>query len=538
MFRTLMRWLRINPLDLQLRRTAKKGGKRILLYWNRGLGDIALGLFAVVQRVRERIPGAEITFLTRPNLIEGFSLLEGIRVIPIPGWKRGEPCPLPVDKKQFDLVLQNVSPTDWVRWQIGQVVPRLKWDPTNESLFEKFHLPGGVIGVQVTAETTYALWRNWPEERWRELFAQSSDTFVLFGFGDKPVFEAPNVIDLRGKTTLMELLSIVKHRCRALILPDSGILSMVYYLDEQFPIKVLSLWADPYNGILKQAVASPNQQLIHLPLIAERKDLSTLSAERVIETLHPSKVGCVLLAGGQGTRLGHTGPKGTFVIAGKSLFQWFCEKVPPTMPIAVMTSPLNHDATVAFFEERANFGRRVFFFQQETLNGIPNGNGSVFRSFARAGLNERFAEEGIGWISLCFIDNPLADPLDPALLAAARERDADVAVQCVARLPQENTGVIQETGGKVRIVEYIEQPEGTLANTGRMVFKAEFFRCAAAIELPWHFVTKQGVQRRELFLFDVLPFAKKVEIVRADRRGCFAPLKNAAAIPMIEGLLK
>lgn len=532
MFRTLSRLLGINPFESKL----KKSGRRILLYWNRGLGDIALGLFAVVQKIRELVPNAEITFLTRPNLVEGFSMLEGVRVIPVPGWKRGEKCPLPVDKKQFDLVLEDVSPTDWVSWQLGIVTPKLKWNRDNEDLFRKFSIPEGAIGVQVEAESGYALWRNWPEERWRELFALGSDPFVLFGFGDKPVFD--NVIDLRGKTTLMELLSIVKNRCKAVILPDSGLLSMIYYLDESFPIKVISLWADPYNGILKQAVASPNPQLEHVPLIAEKKDLSTVSVERVVEALKPSKVGCVLLAGGQGTRLGHSGPKGTFVIAGKSLFQWFCEKVPPATPIAIMTSPLNHEATVAFFAEHENFGRQVFFFRQEMRKGVPNGNGSVFRSFARAGLNERFAEEGIGWISLSFIDNPLADPMDGQLLKRARQTDADVTVQCVERLPQEKTGVVKEMDGKVQIVEYIDNPEGTLANTGRMIFKAEFFRCAAAIELPWHFVVKQGVKRGELFLFDVLPYAKRVEVVKAERDKCFAPLKNAEEIAAIEEALR
>lgn len=67
-----------------LERTAKKGGKKILLGWNRGLGDIALGLYAMVQRIREIVPNAEITFVVRENLRDGFSMLEGVKTIVAP----------------------------------------------------------------------------------------------------------------------------------------------------------------------------------------------------------------------------------------------------------------------------------------------------------------------------------------------------------------------------------------------------------------------------------------------------------------------
>src|SRR3989338_3724840 len=109
-----------------LNRCAKRGGKKILLGWNRGLGDIALGLYAMVHRIRELIPEAEITFLTRPNLREGFTLLEHTKVLVAPEWKRGQAQSvkktlqqLQTDPKAFDLIIENPSPTDWVRWQRG-----------------------------------------------------------------------------------------------------------------------------------------------------------------------------------------------------------------------------------------------------------------------------------------------------------------------------------------------------------------------------------------------------------------------------------
>src|SRR5579871_4557687 len=113
-FRTLSRWLLPNPLDRSLSKTAKKEGRKILLGWNRGLGDIALGLYAIIQRIREKIPDAEITFLTRENLRDGFSLLKNIEILIAPDWKRGEVVSvsktlrqLNIDPKQFDLIIEK-----------------------------------------------------------------------------------------------------------------------------------------------------------------------------------------------------------------------------------------------------------------------------------------------------------------------------------------------------------------------------------------------------------------------------------------------
>ena len=270
MFRTFSRLFLPNPLDWMLKRCAKRGGQKILLGWNRGLGDIALGLFAIVERIRELVPNAEITFLTRPNLQDGFSMLEGVKTLIADHWQRGPVDvkatlrQLGIDPKTFDLIIERPSPTDWVRWQRGKVVPRLKWDAKWERLYEKFRLPEGFIyiGVQAVVETKYGAWRNWPHQQ--KLFDRlemfPNVKALLFGAEDKTQFRNANIIDLRGQTMLFELLSIIKNRCRSVILPDSGILSMVYYLNALFPLQVISLWADPDHGILKQNVASPNAQ--------------------------------------------------------------------------------------------------------------------------------------------------------------------------------------------------------------------------------------------------------------------------------------
>lgn len=299
MFRTFARIFLPNRLDFLSKRAKRRSQKRILLAWNRGLGDIALGLYAVVHRIRFWIPDAEITFLIRENLREGFSLLENVRTIVAPDWVRGEKVDvvktllsLGRHPSEFDLIIPAASPTDWVRWQLGHLVPRLKWKAEYDELCQTFDLPDSLtyVGVQVQAETNYGLWRNWPEERWRELFdrllVDDKMRVILFGYGAEPSFSHERLIDLRGKTSLLQLLSIIKNKCRFLIVPDSGILSMAYYLDVAFPLKILSLWADPRHGILKQNVASPNPLLVHRPLIGEHRDLSTILAEDVLKHVH------------------------------------------------------------------------------------------------------------------------------------------------------------------------------------------------------------------------------------------------------------
>jgi ADP-heptose:LPS heptosyltransferase len=303
MWRTFSRIFLPNPLDWRLKRCAKKGGRKILIGWNRGLGDLALGLYAIIHRIKEIIPNAHITFLTRKNLQDGFSLLEGIDVLVASDWKRGEAYSVPrtlsqlqIDFRSFDLILAAPSPTDWVHWQRGKLVPRLRWKAAHDSLWRQFDLPATYtyIGVQVEAETPYGLWRNWPVNRWEEFFARlrtyPSIRVLLFGVGHSPLFSCSNVIDLRGKTSLCELLSIIKSRCAAVILPDSGILSMVYYLDESFSIHVISLWGDPHHGILKQNVASPNPLLLHSPLIGRLRDLSSVTVDALWEVLCPHQL--------------------------------------------------------------------------------------------------------------------------------------------------------------------------------------------------------------------------------------------------------
>ncbi len=587
MFRTLKRLCLPNPFDAQLKRCAKRGGKKILLGWNRGLGDIALGLFAMVERIREKIPDAEISFITRSNLKDGFSLLRGVRVFVDPDLRRGECWEIPIslrkiemDPKAFDLVIARPNPTDWVSWQRGKVTPKLEWDAAHEDLWKKFDLPDGFIyiGVQVVVETSYGPWRNWPLRHYEQLFSRleqfSNVKVILFGSDEKTEFPHKNLIDLRGKTTLFELLSIVRHRCSQMVLPDSGILSMVYYLNLQFPIHVISLWGDPNHGILKQAVASPNLALRHTPMIGALRDLSTVTVDQMMNALFPikplqtcvrasdvpagscEKVGSIILAGGQGSRLKIEGPKGIFSVLGKSLFERLCEKAPKeNFPIAIMTSPLNHEETVEFFAKHENFGREIYFFQQEMqpfldekkrpLKGAPapNGNGSVFASFVKAGLHEVFMQKGIDLVTIVPVENPLADPADRSLIQYARLKGSDAVIKCVLReSPSESMGAIVEREGRLEVLEYTDLDPSVsyvYSNTGMMAMKLSFLCQMAKVDLPVHWVkksipgTKKWGWKGEKFIFDCFPFGE-ISALCYSKKDCYAPLKSLDSLSLIE----
>ncbi|MBI5274244.1 MAG: hypothetical protein HY860_04235, partial [Chlamydiales bacterium] len=234
-----------NPFDRLLKQAKKKQQYRFLILWNRGLGDIPLGLYALNIRIKTMIPDAKITYLTRSDLISGFKMLPQIDVMVDPQMKRGEKVDiahtlkrLEHSIKNFDIILEKPDPTNWVSWQLGKVVPKLQFQPSWDDLGKKFALVGrGYIGTHVDTETGqyYGYEKNWPKKYWIELFKQLDKPIILFGMKKDEYFHFPNIIDLRGETSLEEMLCIIKNHCCDLIVPDSGILSMAYYVDEQFP---------------------------------------------------------------------------------------------------------------------------------------------------------------------------------------------------------------------------------------------------------------------------------------------------------------
>jgi len=266
-----------------------------------------------------------------------------------------------------------------------------------------------------------------------------------------------------------------------------------------------------------------------------------------LETM-PSLSGCLILAGGQGTRLGFKGPKGCVQLPlkeKKTLFQILFEKVKdPKALIAVMTSPLNHEATVAYLEKEAFFGlENVCFFKQEMEGESPNGNGKAFTYFCKAGIWEKWRKKGAKYLQVLPIDNPLAIPFDEMLLKANQE--VELVLRGVKRKgADEKIGVILK-GKTLKVEEYTEATylnRNFLGNTGIFSCSLDFVKRAASISLPLHTVRKKiedrWISKKEYFIFDLFPYAKTFKLLLSDRKKYFAPIKNASGLDSLETALK
>ncbi len=264
-------------------------------------------------------------------------------------------------------------------------------------------------------------------------------------------------------------------------------------------------------------------------------------AEDIIP-VNPQRVASVILAGGQGTRLGVNGPKGLYEVLGRSLFSHLMEKVPVDAPVAVMTSPMNHDETVSFFQRH---GFVASFFQQDVLPLLndqgesvglgPDGNGGVYQNLVASGLLDAFEAKGVDTVIISPVDNPLADPVDQRLLAHHRQTGAEVTIKCVERIAGESMGALTEHG----IVEYfaIENDVYAFSYVGQVALSTQFIRKAASLDLPYHRVLKKGVWKRERLLFDAFSVADKIEALCYERAACYGPIKGPECKAKTEELL-
>ncbi len=301
--------------------------------------------------------------------------------------------------------------------------------------------------------------------------------------------------------------------------------------------------------------------------------------EKGLTLLSKGLMGCLIVAGGQATRLKFDGPKGMYplsLVKKKSLFQLFAEKVVAAskltkydLQLAIMTSPLNHDITVDFFKENHFFGLKpsqLSFFSQETLpflddNGNlflendesiakgPNGNGLALRHFVESGTWKKWYDQGVRYLNFILIDNVLADPFDAELLGFHHRKRSDVVVKCTSRQnPEEKVGILTDNNGKVEVVEYTEIPDNdkfksdACANISLFSFNMQFVEKVAKKQLPLHLAYKKALNlgketmawKFEYFIFDLLPLAKHVEVLLYPRERCFSPLKNASGCDSIE----
>lgn len=304
--------------------------------------------------------------------------------------------------------------------------------------------------------------------------------------------------------------------------------------------------------------------------------------------LSEGKLGCLIVAGGQGTRLGFDKAKGTFPVSPvkkKSLFQIFAEKTlacgkksHQILQLAIMTSEENEAEIKEFFKNNEYFGlnpSQLSFFSQKSLTLLdlqgnlflenpytiskgPDGNGNSLKLFYLSGIYEDWLNKGVEFVNYVLIDNPLADPFDVKLLDFQSRKKAEIVVKCVKRdTATESVGILVKKANHVDVIEYSEMNDamrfakdetGRLkfmyANISLFSFSMNFISKVANLDdryLPYHKALKKVAYfdskktkkpdlpngwKFEKFIFDVLPFAKQVEVVEYSRKYCFSPLKN------------
>ncbi len=210
--------------------------------------------------------------------------------------------------------------------------------------------------------------------------------------------------------------------------------------------------------------------------------------------LRAGEVAVVIVAGGQGTRLGFNGPKGTYPIgpvSAASLFRIHAEKVVAlsrrhdrTIPLYVMTSLDNHEETARFFAEHDRFGLgHLRLFTQGRMPAVdkatgkvllggpdevamsPDGHGGTLRALAAPGPDggpsclEEMANQGVRTIFYFQVDNPLVQIADPAFLGLHRQVDAEMSFKVVEKVqPEEKLGVVVTIDGRAQVIEYSDLP--------------------------------------------------------------------------------
>lgn len=312
------------------------------------------------------------------------------------------------------------------------------------------------------------------------------------------------------------------------------------------------------------------------------------------EALKAGRVAAFTVAGGQGTRLGYDGPKGTFGVTPlrrKSLFQVFAEKIRAAgvrygrVPHwFIMTSHQNHGATEAFFKEHRYFGLdsgRVHFFRQGRMPAVdfegrimlegkgsialsPDGHGGSLRALERSGALDLMKSEGIDALSYFQVDNPLVRFIDPAFIGWHLHSGSEMSSKMIPKAyAGEKVGHFCRQRGRLVVIEYSDLPaamqeekdpvSGALrylaGSIAIHILDREFIRRMASggdNSLPFHRADKKiptvdtagnavksekpNGVKFEMFVFDALPFAANPVVIEAFRADDFSPVKNASGV--------
>ena len=342
---------------------------------------------------------------------------------------------------------------------------------------------------------------------------------------------------------------------------------------------------------IKENKIEPLPYLDKEKLSEEQKEEFQRLGEEVIEK---GEYAVVTMAGGQGTRLGHSGPKGTFKLdvygKGKYLFEILAEnlkeanqkygKYGKIIPWYIMTSKENNDETIEFMEKHNYFGYdkdSVRFFAQSELplldiNGklligkdmkikeASDGNGGTYSSLRASGALAEMKEKGIKWVFIGGVDNALLKMADTILLGMAIKKKVQIASKSVVKAnAHERVGVFGKMNGHPKVIEYSEMPDKMaeeVDENGELKYGEAHIMCnlytIEAIEkisketLIYHsafkknsYIDENGKEviptepnsyKFESFIFDAFELFDDIAILRGKREDDFAPVKNKEGV--------
>ncbi len=312
------------------------------------------------------------------------------------------------------------------------------------------------------------------------------------------------------------------------------------------------------------------------------------------DALASGKVAAFTVAGGQGTRLGYNGPKGTYPVSPvtkASLFEIFAAKLKHAEKAYgspfywfIMTSLVNHQQTEDFFKKHQYFGLKdenVRLFTQGLMPAVdfegkmimeskskvamsPDGHGGSLRALNRSGSIDLMKDQGIEILSYWQVDNPLVKFIDPYFVGFHVQKGSEMSSKMIPKAyPKEKVGHFCMYQDNMVVVEYSDLPDEYQEQTdaeGELSFKAgsvaihmfdvDFIKRMGGEDsnesLPFHKAVKKVPQltaagttekpsepngvKFEMFVFDALPHAKNPVVIEANREDDFSPVKNAEGV--------
>ena len=314
----------------------------------------------------------------------------------------------------------------------------------------------------------------------------------------------------------------------------------------------------------------------------EKEEFEQLGAELIKK----GELAICSMAGGQGTRLGFDGPKGTYILnleKQKSIFEILVDKLKEAYQIYgtyitwyIMTSKANDMPTKKFFEEISFFGypkEYIIFFQQgelplldlegkmilEEKNKVykaADGNGGIFEALCENHILDDMKNKNISYLCIGNVDNILIKQVDALLLGMMKKKNYDLASKSIVKKsPTEKVGVFCKINGQPSVIEYIDLSETQAEErneAGELLFGEAYFGCCifsrkllekiGEKKLPFHAAKKKNkylgengelvvptepnTYKFEAFIFDGFKMADDILIMRVKRKEEFAPIKN------------